>query len=253
VLTNPGQDIDIHVDVDGDGDLDAINLTADILGYPESIRKYNAAEFFFERAFDGKWFMQGSWTISHSYGNNEGYVRSDNGQTDAGLTTNFDQPGLLDGGYGDLPNDKRHKLKVFGSYKFADEWTAGGNVRVESGRPINCFGYHPTDAFAAAYDNESFFCDRTDDGVANTQLFTRGSLGRTAWTKNLDLSMEYRPAALEGKFGVKAEMFNVFDSQDETEVVETGEDDAGNIESSFLLPSSFQPARAVRFSLSYDF
>ena len=49
---------------------------------------------------------------------------------DAGITTSFDFPGLMDGGYGYLPNDRRHSLKVFGAYKFSDEWTVGANLLV---------------------------------------------------------------------------------------------------------------------------
>src|SRR3546814_14844067 len=100
VLGNPGLPVSIEVDMDGDGVLDPVELSAEILGYPESVRKYKAVELFFERAWDDQWFLQGSYTWANSYGNNEGFVRSDNGQTDAGLTTLFDQPGLLDGGIG---------------------------------------------------------------------------------------------------------------------------------------------------------
>ena len=57
------------------------------------------------------WYVMASYTLASSKGNNEGYVRSDNGQDDAGLTTNFDQPGLTDLLYY-LPNHRRHTLKV---------------------------------------------------------------------------------------------------------------------------------------------
>ncbi len=65
------------------------------------------------------------YTWSHSWGNNEGYVRSDNGQDDAGLTTLFDQPGLLDNAYGDLPNDRRHQVKLYGAYAVTEDLTLG--------------------------------------------------------------------------------------------------------------------------------
>ncbi|AGH46357.1 hypothetical protein [Paraglaciecola psychrophila] len=47
--------------------------------------------------------------------NNEDFVRSGNEQDDAGITTNFDQPGLVQGADGNLPNDRRHKVKIFGA------------------------------------------------------------------------------------------------------------------------------------------
>ena len=54
-------------------------------------------------------------------------MRSDNGQTDSGLTTSFDQPGLTVGSYGYLPTDIRHNFKAFGSYKVSDWFTFGAN------------------------------------------------------------------------------------------------------------------------------
>ncbi|MGH8077933.1 MAG: TonB-dependent receptor plug domain-containing protein, partial [Lysobacter sp.] len=170
VLGNPGMPITIQVDTDGDGTLELVELSSEQLGYDESVRKYKAIELFFARAWDNEWFLQGSYTYSKSYGNNEGFVRSDNGQDDAGLTTLFDQPGLGDGSYGRLPNDRPHTLKVWGAWQFAPEWLVSGNLLVQSGRPINCFGNHPTDEFAQAYGTESFYCD----GV----LVPRGSRGR---------------------------------------------------------------------------
>ena len=99
-----------------------IVIPAAATGLPDVVRKYNAAELFFERAWDDRWFMKGSWTIAHSYGNTEGYVKSDNGQGDAGITQDFDHPGLMEGSNGYLPNDRRHTIKLNGSYGLTDEW-----------------------------------------------------------------------------------------------------------------------------------
>jgi len=158
VLTNPGNDMRIYIPEQDE----FIDLSSEILDYPRAKRKYRAFELTAEKMAEN-WYVMASYTLASSKGNNEGYVRSDNGQDDAGLTTNFDQPGLTDFGYGYLPNHRRHTLKVFGNYRFAD--IANGSLRVgfnsswTSGRPKNCFGQHPTDAFAAQYGDESFFCD----------------------------------------------------------------------------------------------
>ncbi len=247
VLTNPGNDMEVWVDLDGDSVLEQVNLTAAQLGYPASERYYNAMEFFFEKSFNDKWFLQGSYTLAHSYGNNEGYVRSDNGQDDAGLTTLFDQPGLVDGAYGDLPNDVRHQIKVFGAYKFNEEWTVSANFLWKSGRPINCFGNHPTDVFAEAYGSASFYC--------GGNLVPRASLGRTPNRHQLDLGVEYRPEALDGRFAVKADVVNVFNLDTVTEVSEIGEDDhdpASFPLPRFLTPTAYQQPRYVRIALSYE-
>lgn len=258
VLGNPGFPITIQVDIDGDGDLDPVELSADVLGYPKSVRKYKALEVFFARAWDNQWFLEGSYTWANSYGNNEGFVRSDNEQTDAGLTTLFDQPGLMDGAYGDLPNDRTHTVKVWGAWKFAPEFQLSGNYVGKSGRPINCFGFHPTDLFAQAYGQESFYC--------NGELVERGSVGRTGWTNQLDLGLEYRPMWAEEKLAFKIDMINVLGDQEVTELNEVGDlsqvptyDADDNFTGydytanpNYLSPTNFQQGRSVRLSVSYD-
>ena len=246
MLFNPGNGFSADMDVDGDGDLEAVELTAADLGYDPIKRSYNAVELFFERPFDGKWFMQGSWTIAHSYGNTEGYVKSDNGQDDAGVTQDFDYPELMEGAYGDLPNDRRHTLKVYGAYKFNDEWQMGANALIQSGRPRNCIGYYPDQTSGGAgYGSAYFYC--------NNVLAPRGSAGRGEWQRTLDLNLEYRPVALDGKFAVKADVFNLFNAHTVTEINETGEDNPGVQAAEYRLPTGFVAPRSVRLSVSYDF
>jgi hypothetical protein len=248
VLTNPGRDMRISVDLNGDGRLEDVFLSAAQLGYPQSERRYNAVELFFERSWDGVWFLQGSYTWSQSYGNNEGFVRSDNGQDDAGLTTLFDQPGLLDGAYGFLPNDRRHQIKLFGAWQFAPGFTASANLSYRTGRPLNCFGNHPTDEFAEAYGSESFYC--------GGQLVPRGSLGRTPQVTQVDLGLQWRPEFLQDRFAIKLDVVNAFNEARATELSEVGEfghDPASFPIPSFGLPAAYQQPRYVRVGLSYDF
>ena len=242
VLTNPGNDMRVYIPEQDE----YISLTADQLLYPEAKRQYGAVEFTFKRPFDGKWAMDASYTWGHSWGNNEGYVRSDNGQDDAGLTTNFDQPGLLDGGYGNLPNDRRHTIKAFGTYKFDMGLSLGANFMWQTGRPQNCFGIHPTDGFAAAYGDESFYC--------LGELKSRGSLGRTDDYWNLDLNAQY-PVAFGNnqKLLLTMDVFNLFDSDSVTEVQESGERIEGEAYQYFGEPLQYQSPRAIRFGVRYDF
>jgi TonB dependent receptor/Carboxypeptidase regulatory-like domain/TonB-dependent Receptor Plug Domain len=245
VLTNPGEDVKMSVDLDDDGILDDVSLSADALGYPEAKRRYIAVDLFFQRAFDGLWALQGSYTWSHNYGNNEGYVRSDNGQDDAGITTAFDQPGLTQGANGNLPNDRRHQVKLFGVYQVLPELAVSANARALSGRPVNCFGVHPTDAFAAEYGHESFFC--------GGEVAPRGSAGNLPWQYKLDLGVEYRPAFFDNSLSVKLDVFNVLNSQKAVQIVETGELDDGGVDPKYRLPVYYQSPRSVRLSASYNF
>jgi len=257
VITNPGKDITVDVDFSDDlhepGDQDptttyeTVTLSAADLGYSKMEREYYAVELLLERVWDGKWSLQASYTWSQSYGNTEGYVKSDNGQDDAGLTTSFDQPGLLDYSYGYLPNDRRHKFKVFSEYGLTNEVTLGANFLAQSGRPINAFGNHPTDMFAAEYGSEAFY--------VLGEPSPRGSRGTTQWTYTLDLSLRYRPEWARQKVTFGLDVFNVFNNRRATEVYEFYEED---YDPGYMLPqygtaTAFQTPRYVRFSVSYDF
>lgn len=252
VLTNPGNDMDISIDMDGDGTLEQIELSKEQLGYPESIRKYGAVDLTFARAWDGKWMMNAAYTWSHSWGNNEGSVRSDNGQDDAGLTTLFDQPGLLDGADGNLPNDRRHAVKVFGAYSPVENITLGANFFWQSGRPLNAFGIHPTDEFAQAYGAESFY----KQGV----LAPRGSEGETSSRWNLDLSANYDMMWMDHSLNFRLDVFNVFNNDKATEIYEIADDEfyfesthEYRPDNRFGAKSNFQTPRYVRLSASVRF
>jgi hypothetical protein len=258
VLTNPGTDLTITTDPDANTDgplpLAEYTIPASDLNYPESIRKYAAIDVNVTKAWDGKWFLDATYTWSHSWGNNEGYIRSDNGQDDAGLTTLFDQPGLLDGAYGDLPNDRRHSLKVFGSYAFTEDLNVGMNLRWSTGRPKNAFGYHPTDAFAREYQSESFFAQ----GVPSP----RGSRGTTSSVLSIDLTASYDIAINEDyDLTLRADVFNLLNTDTITEVNEIYDDEAADtalgvipdINPNYGQPTAWQTPRSVRFSASLRF
>ena len=258
-LTNPGKDLSINADLHGDGNLVRVDVPASAMGYPEAKRKYTALELFVERSWDDRWSMQASYTWAKNIGNTEGYVRSDNGQTDAGITSSFDFPGLMDGGYGYLPNDRRHSLKVFGAYKLTDELTLGANVLVQSGRPINCFGVYPDSGpnpSAGDYGAESFYCGYYDPatGGGNYQgyLVPRGTAGRVPWAHTLDLKLTYEPNWAEG-LKLSMAVRNVLDSEDYYRVQDVHDDGTGAPLSTYRFPTGYVAPRAVTFSVQYDF
>ncbi|MDX1455330.1 MAG: TonB-dependent receptor [Gammaproteobacteria bacterium] len=248
ILTNPGFDAEFYFDVNADGVLtqdEFFEVSAEELGYPESERYYNAVEFLFERVWDGVWFLQGSYTWSQSYGNNEGYVRSDNGQDDAGLTTLFDFPELLRGAYGPLPNDRTHSLKLFGAYQFAPNWRVGGNFTMSSGRPMSAFGVAPEDSILG-YGSEYFYAGGAPE--------YRGKRGETPATVRLDLSVDYDMTMASGAtVNLGVDVFNVFNFVNATEMVEQIETDSGNPNYLYGLPSANQTPRYVRLRAQFDF
>jgi hypothetical protein len=253
VLTNPGTDLTVTTDPDGSGPLanQAYTIPAEDLNYPEAVRKYGAVDITLNKEWDGQWLFTGSYTWSHSWGNNEGYVRSDNGQDDAGLTTNFDQPGLLDGGYGNLPNDRRHSVKAFGSYQVNDDLNVGVNFSWQSGKPRSAFGIHPTDVFARAYGAESFY----KGGV----LAPRGSEGTTDAIWYVDLTANYSVDFGDFDVNFRADIFNVFNNDTASEFNEIYDDEAlTSYPDYFVNPNygaevNWQTPRYVRLSASIEF
>jgi outer membrane receptor protein involved in Fe transport len=250
VIGNPGEDMKVTLrdPVAGETSLRTVSLSADALGYPKAKREYVALEMSFERKFDGKWGLQGSYVLSESKGNYEGTVKSENGQTDAGTTTDFDQPGLVDGAYGLLPNHRGHQIKLFGSYAITDNLLVGSNIQVISGRHSSCLGVHPTDAFAQGYGVASYFCQG--------QAIPRGTAFKTDWTSKIDLSVRYTVPAfafVPQGLTLRADVFNVLNADTVTAYRENGDLASGAIDPNYRKPVAYQEPRYVRFGFDLEF
>lgn len=241
-LMNPGTDLTMNVDLDGGGPdgLTQLVIPNSVLGLPKPTRTYKALEFFFERAWDQVWTLQGSYTYAKSYGNSEGYVNSSIVQADAGITVDFDFAEFTEHATGYLPNDRRHALKLFGAHALNDEWSIGGNVLIQSGRPKSCSGSYagnisPEDP--TLYAGTAWYCNHAPS--------PRGTWGRTDWTKTVGMGVSYTPKWLEGlRLGV--DVFNLFN--------ERGVTATRQIEGSrFNKPLGWQAPRYFRLSASYDF
>ncbi|HAJ03590.1 MAG TPA: TonB-dependent receptor [Brevundimonas sp.] len=257
VLTNPGEDMVITL---SGADLSRatggaitqdreITLTADQLNYPEPERTYKAVEISMEKSFDGIWGARFSYVWSESEGNYEGALKSDNGQVDPGLSQDFDQPGLTDNSYGFLPNHRAHSFKAFGNWQVTPALNIGANLIIQSPRKFGCQGVHPTDFFASLYGPASWFCQ----GVATP----RGSVFESDWTKNLDLTFAYNLSEVFTIPGdslvLRADVFNVFGFEAETDYNEFGDLDASTPDPNFGRPTAYQAPRGVRLSMAYRF
>lgn len=247
-LYNPGRDLTANVDLDGTGTLTEIVIPAADLQMPKPKRTYDALQFTFDRAWDNKWMFKGSYVLAFNKGNTEGYVKSDIGQDDAGISQDFDYPGLMEGSEGYLPNDRRHTFKAFGAYALNDEWRLGANFLVQSGRPKNCFGVYDgtTDGVSQFYGDASFWCG----GKVNP----RGTLGRLPWTQELSLQAHYTPNWMKG-LSLTVDVFNVLNKRT-VRGIEEGEDKGmDDPESLYGRPilGSLQRARSVKFTALYEF
>ena len=247
VLANPGRDLRIFLDADGDGALEDRTLAASDLRLPKAKRRYKALTLDIKKLWDGVFHFRGAYTLSKSHGNYEGTVRSDTGEDLAGYTTQFDFAGLLDGASGNLPNDRRHLLRLWGVWQFAERWQVSGAFEYASGRPRNALGHHPTDPYAQLYGSGAFF--------RQGELVPRGSLGRTPDIYRFDLGFKYtREAFAGGELTVRLDIFNLFDFDEETEVDEYAEMWwSGRPSETFGLPVRFQQPRSVRLGMQYKF
>jgi len=258
VLTNPGEDMvitlsgaDLSRATSGRVTTDReVTLTADQLNYPTPTRTYKAVELSMEKSFDGVWGGRFSYTWSDSEGNYEGALKSDNGQTDPGLSQDFDQPGLTDGAFGKLPNHREHSFKAFGNWQVTPAFNIGANLRVESARQFGCQGVHPTDFFASLYGAASWFCG----GVATP----RGSQFESDWTTNLDMTFSYDLAQVFTVPGeslvLRADVFNVFDGDAELDFNEFGDiTGPADPDPNYAKVTAYQAPRTVRFSIAYRF
>ncbi|WP_114520591.1 TonB-dependent receptor [Altererythrobacter sp. ZODW24] len=234
-----------------------VTFSAEDLGLPEVTRTYDAVEFTFDRKWDGNWSLGGSYTWSESKGNTEGYVQSDFGQDDAGITQDFDVIGFTDFANGLLPNHRRHRMKLFGAVALGDKITIGGNASLASPRPLSCFGFHPTDITGNLYGAASRYC--------GLQPFQRGTGFRTDWESRFDLSGRYNIETETGQtITFRADVFNIFNSQAITQRIETGDLDiagqnaageptAVTADPDYGLASGFQAARSVRLGIDISF
>lgn len=247
-LYNPGKDLTANIDINGTGSLSEIVIPAAALQMPKPKRTFDSLEFTIERSWDKKWSFQGSYVLSFSKGNTEGYVKSDIGQDDAGISQDFDFPGLMEGAEGYLPNDRRHTLKAFGSYAVNDEWRVGGAATLQSGRPKNCFGVYggTTDSTSPAYGDASFWC-----GGAQR---SRGFYGRLPWMQQYDLQVTYTPRWVKGlTFTVDA--LNITNARTVRGIEEAEDSGVSNPGSNWGKPiiNSLQKPRTFRFLAQYEF
>ena len=276
-LINPGRDVAITLSDPFPNQTTAqtVLLSAAALGYPQAKRTYTAATITFDRDFDGKWSFSASYTWSKLRGNIEGGIRSDNGQTDSGLTTAFDLPALVNGSTGNLPNDRRHNFKFYGSYNLFDWLNIGGNLQITSPRSFGCFGRAPAnvDANLAGrfYGASAFYCNLdasgnvisnpvgftlvnpTGPGNSTLQLTPRGSQFQSDWIAdlNIDAAVKIPTNLFQGT--IRVSVFNVLNRSGRSDFVENGTVNNGSPNATYGLPNTYQAPRSVRVQLHVGF
>jgi hypothetical protein len=219
-------------------------------------------EFNFDRDFDGKWGLRGSYVLSESKGNFEGAARSDNGQTDAGITVDFDRMAYIPGTYGLLPNHRGHQLKLFGSYAVLEDLLIGGNLSVLSPRKYGCIGLAPAGATPDASDANA---SGANARFCGGKLVNRGTSFDSDWITRFDVSVRYTVPAKyvplvpvvgnkdDSGLVLRADIFNLFNLSGGTDYDEFGETGGGLPSATYGMVRAYQAPRSVRLGFDWQF
>jgi Carboxypeptidase regulatory-like domain/TonB dependent receptor len=225
LITNPGENLDDEADdlaaeaqrLIMSGDPEKMSLgelyqsRADQMRYVKNFdkptRDYDALQITAKQRPTRHSLLQASYTYSRSQGNYPGLFSTETGQLDPNLTSLYDLPDLMANRFGPLGLDRPHNLKVDGFYQFdfkkAGLLTTGVSFRALSGIAHNALASHPT------------------YGTGESYVLPRGAIERSPVTTQTDVHLAYgyqinKTTKLEGFIDI----FNLFNSQDETDVDE---------------------------------
>lgn len=248
VIANPGRDITVQINKLPDGTMPTATLKASDLDYPRPSRNYNALSLTFDRSYDQKWSLSASYTLAFDKGNYEGGVRSENGQLSINRSADFDSPGFVNGAYGYLPNDRRHTLKAYGSYRLLKILDLGANALVQSPAHYSCIGTVPAsvDAYAHGYHGYAYYCQ----GV----LIPRGTAFNGDWLTQLDVNaIVHVPLPLKVDASIRLDVFNLLNSKAVTSYNNFGEQGDGSPNLLYRSPVNYQTPRYVRLTARIGF
>jgi len=212
--------------------------------FPKPVSIYKALQVTAEKRFSNNWQFGGSYVLSRLQGNYEGVSSNDTttGQNDPNLNATYDLPDFLVNGYGLLPLDRTHQLKLYGSYAFQNiPLQLSANFQMVSGTPIS------KQVQVGWYGGAVGFYGQ------------RGSAGRTPTTWDLDMGAQYNFNLFKSKLGLRLDVFNVFNEQKPTAVYQTwaqnvsfgGPNTIDNAH--FKEPYLHQAPRLVRVALRWTF
>lgn len=252
-LINPGQSNDFLVSrIDGSG-YSKVTMTKSDWGFTDGAkRKYYALNMYLEHPFDGKWQARLDYTFSRSYGNTEGQVLSNIGQTDVSKTQDWDAAAIMANSNGVLFNDRTHQIKAYGAYAITSEWMVSGRVLLTSGAPKSCMGYYGN--YQDPNDNPDPIGYGSSYHYCFGQPSAPGAAGRMPWNQRVDLGVMYRPMFAQQKLAFGLDVFNVLNRQVPTQWAATSESSSpGTVLNTFGTGMFYTQPRYVRLSVSYDY
>lgn len=238
---------------DGTGRVDVTMSAADWRFQEGLKRTYDGLDIYLESPFNGTWEARVDYTYSKSKGNTEGQVKSEFGQANISKTQDWDAAEIMRFANGYLANDRRHQLKMRGSYQITPEWLLGANFRIQSGAPVSCLGLFNPDG---TIDEGTAAADPIGYGASYHTCFgqvaTPGDQ-RAPWTRTFDLGVTYRPRYFNDKVSFNMQVLNALNEREPLQLDVTSEVDPYTVSNTYLLPQGRQTPRYVVFSATVDF
>jgi outer membrane receptor protein involved in Fe transport len=136
-------------------------------------RYFRGIELMAREQFSSEVWAQASFLYSSLEGNYSGAVKESSGQTDPGISADYDYYQFAQNAFGRLELDRPVQFRLDASYTAAFGLSAGMGFYVRSGRPTDQLGY-----FNPFYQNELY-------------LLTRGTSGRLPTDYDMNLSLAY--------------------------------------------------------------
>jgi outer membrane receptor protein involved in Fe transport len=213
ILGNPGRGLLAHV--------------------KRATRQYSALEFFFERSGTARGQYMASYVLSRTVGNYSGEFETDTRVPASHAQQAMDWPAQWTHDTGPLPNDRRHLIKLSGSYRASGALTLGGIGYFASGTPISEFAADPY-----AYDR--------------TNVRDRGTVGRTPSIWNVDARVTY---AVRSRGRILLDVFNVGNQRRATDIEQLHYTNAARTEvnPNYLEANQYQPSLRARLGIVVGF
>ena len=180
-------------------------------------------------------------------------MNSDTDFGDTGRTENFDDPWVNYGGYGYLPNDHRHQLKVRGTYALGEDWELGGTLERAVGpadQRASASATRSTAPTTTATSSVSANCDSERAVGACVRLRAAAATGRTPWIFDLGATVTYKHSFAAADLRVKFSVFNLLNQQRDIDVDDEFESGIGDPNPDWLRGTSFSSRRATGSSPS---
>jgi len=196
-LSNPGEP--------GKLGYQAVTGSGTVVNEPKPRRIYDGITLSANKNFSENWLLTASYTYSSFRGNYPGLFRSENGQIDPNILSEYDLVSLLPNKEGPLPGDIPNAFKLDTAYVIEVSPTlsvnVGGNLRAQQGQPINYLGAHPL------------------YGASEAFILPRGSAGRLPWnwTLNLRAAAQYK-LTKDYNLALSVDVFNATNNQQTTAV-----------------------------------